>query len=220
MQFACIELPVGLPAGFLIFLYPNISEVKAVSTKKLVRVSLLALIGFLLMFSIEFPLPFFPPYLKYDPSEVPGLIAAFAWGPWTGVLVEFLKTFLFFVSGKSTAGIIGVGAAFIAGGSFVLVAGSIYERMKTKTGAVVSLLAGSLAMTLVMTVANYFVLLPLWGVPSNEVLPLITSAIIPFNLVKALFSSLATFVIYKRVHYWLEVPVARLAKHKEKEQEL
>lgn len=193
---------------------------RTMSTQKLVRVALLSVFAFLLMYAIEFPLPFFPPYLKYDPSEVPALIAAFAWGPWTGVLVEFVKTVLFFLSGKSTSGLVGVTAAFIAGSSFVLVAGSVYERYRTKTGAVVSLLAGSLAMTTVMTLSNYFVLLPLWGVPSNEVLPLITSAIIPFNLVKAVFSSAVTFVVYKRVRIWLEMPVAPLAKNKKNEQGL
>lgn len=190
------------------------------STQKIVRVALLSVIGFLIMFTIEFPLPFFPPYLKYDPSEIPALIAAFVWGPWTGVLVEFIKTMLFFISGKSTAGIIGVTAAFLAGGTFVLVAGSIYERIRTKKGAVVSLFFASIATTIVMAIANYFVLLPLWGISPKDVLPLLTTAIIPFNLVKALLSSVATFVIYKKVHYWMDVPMTKLVKQKEKEQEL
>ncbi|HHU32227.1 MAG: ECF transporter S component [Zhaonellaceae bacterium] len=174
------------------------------STKKLVNISLLSVLGFLLMFTIEFPLPFLPPFLKYDPSEVPALIAAFAWGPWTGVLVEFIKTFLFFMSGKATSGLVGATAAFLAGGSFVFVGGLIYEKVHTKTGAVISLIAGSIAMTVVMTFANYFVLLPLWGISQAEILPLVVSAVIPFNLAKAIISSVATFVVYKRVHYWLE----------------
>jgi riboflavin transporter FmnP len=74
----------------------------------------------------------------------------------------------------------------------------------TKTGAVISLIAGSIAMTVVMTFANYFVLLPLWGISQAEILPLVVSAVIPFNLAKAIISSVATFVVYKRVHYWLE----------------
>lgn len=174
------------------------------STRKMVNISLLAVLGFLLMFTIEFPLPFFPPFLKYDPSEVPGLIAAFAWGPWTGVVVELIKTILFFLSGKATSGLVGAVAAFLAGGSFAFVSGIIYEKVHTKSGALVALVAGSLAMTCVMTIANYFILLPLWGITQAEVLPLVLSAIIPFNLVKAFISSLATFVVYKRVHYWLK----------------
>ncbi|MDS1029875.1 ECF transporter S component [Bacillota bacterium LX-D] len=187
------------------------------STKKLVRISLLAVISFLLMFTIEFPIPFFPPYLKYDPSEIPALIAAFAWGPWIGVLVEFLKNFLFFISGRSTAGIIGVVAAFLAGGTFVLVAGSIYEHKKTLARAIIALFVGSIAMTAVMTTANYFVLLPLWGIPTEKVLPLLTSAIIPFNLLKAAVSSLATFVIYKKVHSWLEFNLTDISREPRKE---
>lgn len=189
------------------------------STKKLVNISLLSVLGFLMMFTIEFPLPFLPPFLKYDPSEVPALIAAFAWGPWTGVLVEFVKTFLFFLSGKSTSGLVGVTAAFIAGGSFALAAGLIYERKRTKLSAVIALAIGSITMTVVMTVANYFVLLPLWGISQADVLPLITSAVIPFNLIKALISSFATFVVYKRVHYWLEGSINHIVSGQKKEQE-
>lgn len=177
------------------------------STKKLVNVSLLSVLGFLLMFTIEFPLPFLPPFLKYDPSEIPALIAAFAWGPWTGVVVELIKTVLFFLSGKATSGIIGATAAFLAGGSFVFASGIIYEKIHTKFGAIISLAVGSIAMTVVMTLANYFVLLPLWGITQAEVLPLVISAVIPFNLAKACISSIATFVVYKRVHYWLNKQV-------------
>ncbi len=174
------------------------------STKKMVNISMLSVLGFLLMFTVEFPLPFFPPFLKYDPSEVPGLIAAFAWGPWAGILVELVKTTLFFLSGKATSGLVGAAAAFLAGGSFVFIAGLIYEKVHTRSGAVISLIAGSLAMTTVMSLSNYFVLLPLWGINQAEILPLITSAVVPFNLVKAAISSIATIFVYKRVHLWFE----------------
>jgi len=105
------------------------------SVKKMVQVGFLAAVGFLLMFTLEFPLPLLPPFLKYDPSEVPALIAAFAYGPWVGVLVELVKNVLFFVSGKATSGIIGFLGASIAGCTYVLVAGSVYEHWRTKKGA-------------------------------------------------------------------------------------
>ncbi|NLC77420.1 MAG: ECF transporter S component [Clostridia bacterium] len=173
------------------------------SVKKMVQVGFLAAVGFLLMFTVEFPLPLLPPFLKYDPSEVPALIAAFAYGPWVGVLVEMVKNILFFISGKATSGIIGFLGASIAGCTYVLVAGSVYEHWRTKTGALASLLVGSAALVIVMSLANYFILLPLWGIPREEVGGLIISAVVPFNAVKGFLSGLISFVVYKRVRVFL-----------------
>ncbi|MBR2489727.1 MAG: ECF transporter S component, partial [Clostridia bacterium] len=44
-------------------------------------------LGFVLML-LEFPLPFIiPPFIKLDFSEIPALIASFAYGPLYGILV-------------------------------------------------------------------------------------------------------------------------------------
>ena len=55
------------------------------TTKKLVRLAVLTAFGVLLMIFIAFPLPFFPEFMTYDPGDIPGLIAAFAFGPWAGL---------------------------------------------------------------------------------------------------------------------------------------
>lgn len=173
------------------------------SVRRMVQVGFLSAVGFLLMFTLEFPLPFLPPFLKYDPSEVPALIAAFAYGPWVGVLVELIKNMVFFVSGKATSGIIGFLGASIAGCTYVLVAGSIYDHWRTKKGAIASLVTGSLALVVVMSLANYFILLPLWGIPPEEVGGLIISAVVPFNAIKGFLSGCLSFLVYKRVRVFL-----------------
>ena len=170
------------------------------NTRKMIQISMLSVISFLMMYLVEFPLLPAAPFLKYDPSQVPTLIAAFAFGPLAGVVAELLKSFLFFISGKSTAGIVGVSAAFVAGGAFVFTSGIIYRMNKTRKNAVVALAAG----TVVMTLANYFVFFPLWGIPSEQVAPMLLSAVVPFNLVKGALSSLLTFLLYKKVHKLLD----------------
>lgn len=47
---------------------------------RLVKVSLLGVIGFLFMF-IEVAIPIFPTFLKMDISDLPALIGTFALGP-------------------------------------------------------------------------------------------------------------------------------------------
>ncbi|NLJ25832.1 MAG: ECF transporter S component [Firmicutes bacterium] len=165
------------------------------NVRRMTVLALLAAISFLLMFALEFPLPGFPPYLKYDPSDVCGLLAAFSFGPAAGFLVELIKSILFFLSGKSADGIVGAAAALVAGGSFVWVAGRVYAL--GKRSPVLALLAGTITMTVLMVTANYFIFLPLWGLPTSQVkLPLII-AMLGFNLVKGVITSILTLIIHQ-----------------------
>lgn len=164
--------------------------------RQMTVLALLAAISFLLMFALEFPLPFFPPYLKYDPSQICGLLAAFSFGPAAGFAVELVKSILFFLSGKSADGIVGAAAALVAGASFVVVAGKVYHS-QGKNSPVVGLIAGTITMTVVMVTANYFVFLPLWGLPTSQIkFPLIV-AMLGFNLTKGILTSLLALVLLK-----------------------
>ncbi|HHZ16073.1 MAG TPA: ECF transporter S component [Peptococcaceae bacterium] len=173
------------------------------NTKKLVRIAFLTALGILLMY-IAFPLPFFPPFMTYDFGDLPGLIAAFAMGPWIGVLVQFLKCLLGYFLGVSKAGLVGMAANFIAGGTMILVAGLIYQHRKTKLTAVISLLVGTVVTALVMIPVNYFIFFPLWGVANESLLVMALTVSFPFNLVKFLLTSVLTFVLYKAVKNVLE----------------
>jgi riboflavin transporter FmnP len=147
------------------------------------------------MFALEFPLPGFPPYLKYDPSDVCGLLAAFSFGPAAGFLVELIKSILFFLSGKSADGIVGATAALVAGGTLVVAAGKTYALGKRPL--VLSLLVGTVSMTVLMVTANYFIFLPLWGLPTHQItMPLVIS-MTGFNLVKGIITSILTMIIYQ-----------------------
>ena len=62
-------------------------------------------LGFVLML-LEFPLPFIiPSFIKLDFSEIPALIAAFAFGPLHGILVCAIKNILhLFVTSSAGVG--------------------------------------------------------------------------------------------------------------------
>lgn len=172
-------------------------------TKLLARIALLSAFGVILQF-LSFPVPFFPEYLRYDAAELPALIAAFAIGPWAGVLVDLGKNLLSLLIGNAPSGIIGITANFIAGATFAFVAGFIYALNKSRKRAILAISLGVVATTVVMALSNYFWLLPLWGIPRNGILPLLTASIIPFNLFKGSMTGLITFVLYKKVRGFLE----------------
>lgn len=182
---------------------------------KLVKISLLGVIAFLLML-IEIATPLFPTFLKFDISDLPALIGAFALGPAAGVAIELLKNILHGIFKGGTA-FIGEFANFIVGSALVLTAGYIYNKNRTKKTAITALVAGTLVMTLVASIFNYFILLPLYekvlnfpisavvGMASKvnpnikDLNSLIVWCIAPFNLIKGLIISVLTSMAYKSV---------------------
>lgn len=181
----------------------------------LIKISLLSVIAFIIMY-IEVAIPVFPSFLKIDFSDLPALIATFSLGPVAGVLVELLKNILHGIFKGGTA-FIGEFANFVVGGSLVFVAGLIHKRSKTFINALISLVAGTVVMSIVACVFNYFVLLPLYekvlnfpisaiiGMSAavngsiNSLFTLVLYAILPFNLLKGLIVSVITLAVYKKI---------------------
>lgn len=189
------------------------------SDKKLrmmVQIGMLgALATILMMFQI--PLPFFPPFYKFDFSEVPVLVGSLVLGPMAGTFIELVKiAVIALIEGSTTAGI-GEAANFLIGCSFSVTAGVIYRKMRTRKGAVISLAVGVAAMTVVGSLLNAFVLLPVYadafempldklvamGTAVNKNITSLTSfvlfAVAPFNLLKGTVVSLIVFLIYKKI---------------------
>ena len=66
---------------------------KTFNTRYVAVTGMLSAIGFILMY-VEFSVPFMPPFIKMDLSELPALIGSFAYGPSCGILVCLLKNLL------------------------------------------------------------------------------------------------------------------------------
>ncbi len=185
---------------------------------KMVKISLLTGIAFILMF-IEFPvIPIFP-WLKMDISDVPALMGAFAFGPLAGVLIEFLKvTMNFLLSGSSTGGV-GEVANFIVGASFVAPAAFIYWKNKSKKSAILGMIFGIIVMEIVAIIANIYFLLPVYGMKMEpaELMKYVTIGLLPFNAIKGIIVSGLTYAIYKKVSvaiFKVEPNFGSSSKHK------
>ncbi|TDM04290.1 ECF transporter S component [Macrococcus carouselicus] len=164
-------------------------------TKRLILISMLSAISFILMF-LKFPLPFLPPYLTIDFSDLPALIGLFTLGPVGAVIIELIKNLLNFAFNPADP--IGPIANFMAGASFVLTVYLLKARNLWP-----ALITATLVMTLVMSIMNYFVLLPMYGMIMNlgqiteNLKVIVTAGIIPFNIIKGLFVSLLFMLIFR-----------------------
>ncbi len=184
-------------------------------TTYIAKVGILSALSFLIMFALELPIPFIPPFLKLDFSGIPAMLAAFALGPLAAVIVVLIKSLLHLTISSTTG--IGELSDFLIGITYLIPAGLIYKRMKSKKGAVISLIVGSISMTFFAAVLNYLLFIPLYGIvlnfPVNAVVgmgkkvnslivdlkTLIIFGIVPFNIVKSFIISAFVLIMYKRV---------------------
>ncbi|MBN2557208.1 MAG: ECF transporter S component [Clostridia bacterium] len=187
---------------------------KKIATSWLVKVAMLSAVASVLMF-LEMTIPFVPPFLKLDFSDIPALLAGFSLGPLAGAAVVLIKNLVHALTSWSF--LVGELANFLIGISFVLPAAFIYRKHKNKKNAIIGMAVGGATMTVAAGLLNYFILIPLYATVlnfpveaiigmSNEVnkyivdlKTLVLIGITPFNIFKAFVNILITALIYKRL---------------------
>lgn len=194
----------------------NVAEKTKVNTRTLVQIGMLSALAIILM-QFEIPLPFAPAFYKIDFSEVPVLIGCFLMGPFAGVLIELIKVILnVAIKGTMTMGI-GDAANFLIGCAFCVPAALIYQKKRTKSGAVTGMVVGTVIMTILGCVLNAYILLPVYAkafeMPLDALVSMGTEvngaitglmtfvlfAVAPFNLLKGILVSLIVFFVYKKI---------------------
>jgi len=138
-------------------------------------------------------------FIHYEFSDIPLLIAAFMFGALPGIGAAFVSILISFLLGAEGGGPYGALMHFIAIGFYILAAGIVYARRRTMGGALIGMLIGIAAMTLVMIPANLLIT-PLYTNASvSAVKALLLPGIIPVNLIKGAITAAITFIAYKRV---------------------
>lgn len=179
-----------------------------------------ALAAIIMLF--EFAVPLVPPFYELDFSEVIILLTGFALGPMAAVITEALKIVLnLLLNGTNTMGV-GEFANFMMGLSFVLPATIYYQRHKTKKDALIGMIIGTIVLCIVSAFLNYFVMLPAYAyflnIPMegliqsatavngniNNLFTLIILAVVPFNFLKGVLTSLIVLLTYKKVSHILK----------------
>ncbi len=151
--------------------------------------------------------------LRFDFSDLPALIGAFAYGPLAGVIVEFIKNLLHCTVTQSFT--VGELSNFILGAVFTATAGLIYKKNKQKRVPIIGAVVGSVVMGIVSFPSNLFIVYPAYTkfMPINEIIGCIQQTSpsvgklwqallifnVPFTIVKGLISTLITVLIYKRL---------------------
>ena len=148
-----------------------------------------------IVFSITVRIPAFG-FLTYDPKDVVLVIVGFMLGPLWALAAAFI-TALTELCLIGDTGIIGFFMNFIAAAAYSFTAGMVYKKIHTRKGAVLSLVLGTISMTVFMLLWNYIVTPFYMGMPRGEVAKLLIPVFLPFNMVKGALNSLVTMLLYK-----------------------
>ena len=194
----------------------SVPERRVLTTRKMVMIGMFSAIAGIL-YCFDFSVPIAPSFYKLDFSELPPLIAGFAFGPVAGVLTEFIKVVIKLLIKSTSTAFVGDFANFLIGSMLVLPASVIYLFNKTKKTAILGCICGTLVMTVFGTLFNALYLIPtyvaLFGMPLDVILGMgkainpkvtdITSFVIlmvaPLNLIKGTVISVITMLVYKRI---------------------
>lgn len=169
-----------------------------IGVKKMVTMAVLSALSIVLMLLVRFPIIPAAPYLIYEPADVPILVGTFIFGPLAGLAVTFVVAVIQ-ATLLSADGWVGFIMHLIATGTFVITAGLIYKKFHSIKGAISALVAGIIAMTLIMIPVNLIIQPNFYGVPYETVKAMIIPVLIPFNLIKAGTNSVITLIVYKTI---------------------
>lgn len=201
---------------------------RKLNVRQMTLVGIMSSLSVILYYFIKFNLPFFPPWLDIQVSEIPALIAGFAYGPYAGFLVIFIR-FVVKLPATITAGV-GELADLILSAALVIISSKMYEKNRTIKGALKGTIIGVVSCTILSIFVNWFILIPAYVniaefplvalagmlsettglnvTPDNFMFYYLLLGVLPFNLLRYVLVAVFTFLLYKRTHMVLK----RIAK--------
>lgn len=181
---------------------------------RVVITAFLAAISYVLMF-LSFPVIPLIPYLKIDFSDLPILIGFFILGPLGGIMVAVVRSLLYLVStGTDIASLIGVGTNFLASMAvsfpayYILKGGR--DQKPTIWKSILAVLISTLVLTVALSIANYFIILPVYlnviGMDIGmSVSKYVIVGVIPFNIIKGILVVGLFSILYHRMYDWVQL---------------
>ncbi len=198
---------------------------QSVEIRRLSMAAMLGAVAFALMY-FNFSIPIISLFAQFDLSALPELLGGFILGPVGAVLIVVVKITLILVFKGTTSMFTGEVQNFLLSMAYVLPAVFYYRRHRTKKGAGIGLLLGSLCSIVVAVFTNLYLIFPAYIYLStgqlnwdniiamcHDVNPWIKDiptfaafSVVPFNIVSRTLTSVLAFITYKKI----SVPLKKL----------
>lgn len=186
---------------------------KYLNVRNISRIAILGALGAVLL-SIN---PIAILFYKFDLGDLPCLIGAFAMGPIPAFFIQVIKIIIKLIFKPTSTKFVGEITAFIFSCALTIPAGYIYQRNRTRIGAIRAMVISSIIMVIVACLTNYYYSIPfyadLYQMPvsaivsmGSNIIPIIKNLetfilylVLPFNILQALLVDIITLLIYKRI---------------------
>lgn len=193
------------------------------NARRLTMGALMGAIAFVLMY-FNFGIPFFSPFAEFDLSALPELIGGFILGPIGAMEIIGVKILMILVFKGTSSAFTGEIQNFLLSCAYVLPAVIYYRKDRTKKGALVGVLLGTVISIVVAIFTNLYLVYPmyikLFGMSWEQIIGICNAAnsfihdkvtfvlfsVIPFNLISRAVTSVITILVYKKI----SVPLKKL----------
>lgn len=180
---------------------PNVNALPVsrsrMNLRTLSSLGMLTAVAYVVMYLSKL-LPQVAGFLQLDLKDTVICIGGFLFGPVASALISLVVALVEMFSVSDT-GPIGMVMNVLATCSFCCTAAFVYKKQHTKKGAVLGLLLGVVALTVVMLLWNYLITPLYMGVERDVVKGMLVPIILPFNLVKGGLNMALILVLYKPV---------------------
>lgn len=171
---------------------------KKFTTKQIILTGMLAAIAGVLM-SWEIPLPFMPPFYKFDFSFIPSIIGLFLMGPVEGALIEIIKLIIKLILTGTNSMYVGELVNLMSIILFTLPTWFIYKKLgANRKAAVYALIVGILIKTGAECFANAYVSLPLYAKAMKISVDEVVKSV---NYVNSRITNLQTFIVWATIPF-------------------
>ena len=162
------------------------------NVRKLAVLAMISALSYVAMFFFRFNVMF----LTFDFKDAVMSIATLLYGPISGVCCTVVVAFLESVTIGDT-GIYGLIMDILSSCAFLIPCGIVYKYKRTFSGAIIAAICSVISVVIVMGFANIFITPFYMGVKSADVIAMLPTVLLPFNLSKGLMNAAVMLLIYK-----------------------
>ncbi len=140
-------------------------------------------------------------FLTFDAKDAVITIAAYIYGPASGILMAFATSIIETLTFGGDTGWYGLIMNILSSVAFSFTASVIYKYKRDINGALIGLISAVVTTTAVMLLANMFITPLYFSLPvmDSYVMSMIPTLLLPFNLAKALMNAAIAMILYKPV---------------------
>ena len=186
---------------------------KRLNVRSMVQIAILGAVANILLL-LRFPLPFMPPFMDFDLSGIPEIIGTFIMGPVAGVMIVIIKILVKLLMTGTTSMFTGELQNLILSCAYIIPAGIIYQKVKTKKAALIGMIAGTLICAVTAVFSNMYIIIPfytrIYGLSMEQIITMtqavnkfvdsewkfVALGVIPFNLIKGGITTVLIYAAY------------------------